>query len=534
MHAPDESSADGDRVPPTAGECAEQLDPQRVSDRLSLYRYATADEHAVTYIALMRLFTSSLLVDLSAAEAAHALRDAGIDLSADVVQARCEQLERWGNVVRSVRDARVTTVSEYRWSRSRFQVSKLGGRVHRQVEDVLRAGEGAREVARELLGGAVATLDRILARLDDHVATGAPMDADALAGDVTSVFTNHQLFTDSVRDFYAYLNHVLARYDLAGAEYAQFKTLLLEYVDLITADVARHAPALTTRLLAVMDCLDPLLETLASLPALTGPDGTPAERSPGRDRQDWEALTAWYGAESGRSGPDMLRGAADRALGQLITNARRILATAGTGVSRHSDFIRLARWFEAADADTAHRIFDAAFGAYPARHVFLGPDHDLDHTVVTTSWWDADPVDVPLSLRERGDRTPRGRNAPVPDPGLEREQLLAEAEEEERARRAAGAELLAAARLNGAVVSPAARDLVLALLGDLLAANQDLRQTCERTEPDLGLALRVTPGPGATVLMSDDGRLVVHGLSLTVVADTIAGDLLDDTLEARA
>lgn len=488
------------------------------ADRLSLFRYLTAEEKT-SYIALMRLFTSSLLVDLSATEAAQGLADAGMSLPAEVVQQRCEKLEQWGNLVRSVRDARVSTVSEYRWSRARYQVSKLGGRVHRQAEEILRAGEGAREVARELLGGIVATLERIKERLDDHRRTDLPLDADALAGDVTSIFANHRLFTDSVRDFYAYLNHVLARYDLAGAEYAQFKGLLLDYVDLITADVARHAPAVTARLQRVTVHLEPILAALESLPTLTGPDGSPAERSPGRTRQEWAALAAWYGAEEGRSGPELLRAAAERALGQLITNARRILASAGTGVSRHGDFIRLARWFEASDPDTAHRLFDAAFGCYPSRHLFLGPDHDVDHTPVTTSWWDADPVDVPLSLRERGDRTARGRPSPVPDPGLEREQLLGEAEEEEQARAAAAAEILAAANLDGAKVSPAARDLVLDLLGDLLAANQDLGEACEQADAGLGLTLRARAGGRhQTVLSSDDGHLVVHGLALTVLA----------------
>lgn len=42
-----------------------------------------------------------------------------------------------------------------------------------------------------------------------------------------AVFSNQRLFTESVRDFYAYLAGTLSRYDLAGEEYAQFKELLL-------------------------------------------------------------------------------------------------------------------------------------------------------------------------------------------------------------------------------------------------------------------------------------------------------------------
>jgi hypothetical protein len=37
-------------------------------------------------------------------------------------------------------------------------------------------------------------------------------------------------------------------------------------------------------------------------------------------------------------------------------------------------FLRLARWFSAADDEQAHRLYDAAFGAYPARHLLFWPD----------------------------------------------------------------------------------------------------------------------------------------------------------------
>jgi hypothetical protein len=128
-------------------------------------------------------------------------------------------------------------VRDFLRSRSRYQASKLGGRVHRDAEAVLAAGEGAQEVARELHGAMVGLLDRILTQLLEPEA-----DAEALAADVTTVFNNQQLFNESVRNFYAYLNAVLSRYDLAGEEYRRFKELLLEYIDLITADVSRHTP----------------------------------------------------------------------------------------------------------------------------------------------------------------------------------------------------------------------------------------------------------------------------------------------------
>ena len=190
-------------------------------DRTDLFRYLIA-ENSPQYRALMSLFAGPLLADLSAAEAAFQLTGAAGTMTVEDVAAACKQLEAWGNLVRGVRDARVATVRDYLRSRTRYQASKLGGRVHREAEAVLAAGDGARDVARELLGTIVDLLERITSRLV-RVNPGSPLDVTALAADVTTVFNNQTVFNESVRDFYAYLNAVLTRYDLAGTEYQQFK-----------------------------------------------------------------------------------------------------------------------------------------------------------------------------------------------------------------------------------------------------------------------------------------------------------------------
>lgn len=477
--------------------------------RRDLFRYLTADE-AQDYLAILDLFTETLLADLSAADVCDHLAERGIAMDRDTAEVRCKQLLDWGNLVGSIRDARVTTVTEYLRSRSRYQVSKLGGRVHRDARAVLAATEGAREVARELLGQIVDALDRLLAAL---AADGDDRDPVALAGEVTAIFSNQRVFTESVRDFYAYLAQVLSRYDLGGEEYAQFKDLLLDYIDLITADVNRHAPAVAARIERLLPDLDRLLAIMADLPSLTTPDGDAVERAQGHDREDWQALAEWYGTSGGNSGPEQLRAAAGQALGQLITNAKRLVDTSGAGYSRRADLLRLAGWFNDTDDTTAHRLYAAAFLGYPSRHLSLGPDDDIRVTP-GTSWWDADPVDVPVSLRERGDRTIRGRSSRVPDPTTDRAMLERDARQEAEYRRAVAAELIAAGRLHGARLSGAARDLLLDRLSELFARQED-----QRTDTDLGLVLIAEPGP-STIIDGDDGRLTVDGLQLSVRAES--------------
>ncbi|MFI0777298.1 TIGR02677 family protein [Streptomyces sp. NPDC021212] len=492
--------------------------PEAPSERLSLFRYLTA-ENSGDYLAIMRLFSSTLLADLSAAEVVNLLREEGRNLDTDAVEERCRMLVRWGNLIRSLRDARVPTIADYRNSRARFQMSTLGGRVQRQVEDLFRATDGAREVAREVLGHTVGVLDRIHERL-----SGTAPDAEALAAEVTTVFNNQALFSESARDFYSYLGSVLTRYDLVGEEYATLKGLLLEYVELISNDVARHSPAIVERLARLDPLLPSLVDLLSALPGLEA-GGGPVERLPGRSLSDWAQLSAWYTGSTGRSGPAQLRAAAEQALGQLITNAKRMLSAGGTGASRRADLLRLAALLATADAEQAERAFASAFGAYGMRHLSGGAEEPDTQVSPTTSWWHAPPIEVPLSLRERGDRTARGRSSRVPDPGTDRIWLTAQAEQEAGRLRAAVAELIAARTMHGAQVSEYAREVLLDYVGDFMARHQVLPPDEPVTMPfeDVGMSLVVTYSKGRnTVVRSPDGTCcVIHGLIVRV--EQIAG-----------
>jgi uncharacterized protein (TIGR02677 family) len=482
-----------------------------LDERRDLFRYVTAD-NAAEYLAIMDQFTQTLLTDLSAAEVSEALEKRGIVLSPEDAETRCGSLVRWKNLMPSARDPRVPTVAALRYTRARFQVTRLGGTVHRQVTKVLQMRDGAREVARELLGSMAALLSKIL-RQAHHPRS---IDAEALAADVTTVFTNQAYFADSIRDFYAYLSSVLVRYDLAGEEYASFKGLLLEYVHLIDTDVSRHSPAVLKCLEDLQPVLDHVLNALDSLPGLSSADGAPVERLPGRQYNDWAELQAWYsGGEGGLSGPAQLRAAAESALGQLLTNARRMLTPGGTGGARRSDLMHLAGLFAQASVEEAHRGFSAAFGAYPARHVSFGPEEAGSRDTASTSWWDASPVDVPVSLR---DRTARGAAARVPDPGLDITRLQEEAAQELAARRTAGAELAAAGVLDGVLLTPAARDLLLELVSMALAKEVSLSEAVRVDDVELNVAVNVAESDTDTVIRSDDGDTTFLCLALKASA----------------
>jgi uncharacterized protein (TIGR02677 family) len=494
---------------------AEMGEPTAASaEHLDLFRYLAADER-LDYIAIMTRFTSSLLADMSAATATEQLAVVGTQLDTDIVEARCKQLVRWGNLVPSLRDARVSTVADYLRARSRYQVSSLGGRVHRGALEIMDATDGAREVARELLGQIAESLDQIPTLLNQPASEDR---AERLSGIVTTIFNNQRLFTASVTDFYAYLSGVLSRFDLAVEEYAEFKGLLLDYIDLITADVNRHSPLIAAALDRVVEQLDVLLAVLAGVQGLDLGGDVAVERSSGRTRIEWEQLRHWYTGGGDESGPAQLRAAAGQALGQLLANAKRMLDATTTGYSRRADLLRLATWFDTSSNDVAHRLFAATFGAYPARHLLLGPDEPDPRVGPTTSWLDADPITVPVSLRERGDRVARGRVSRVPDQTADRRLIEAAAGQEAERNAAAAEELATAGSLNGARLSPAARDLLLGELASLLALQGDPLDSSEVTNHDIGLTLRADPG-GDTVIESSDGTLTVHGYALTACTE---------------
>jgi hypothetical protein len=117
----------------------------------------------------------------------------------------------------------------------------------------------------------------------------------------------------------------------------------------------------------------------------------------------------------------------------------------------------------------------------------------------------------------------------VLDPGLERELLLKEAQEEAERQAAAAAELIASGNLDGARLSPAARGLLLNRFRALMAAEQDLKEAASHTDTSLGLTLTVIPAEGhSTVIHSDDGVLTVHDLFLWVYPADVPFTVIED------
>ncbi|WP_255027079.1 DUF2397 domain-containing protein [Rhodococcus sp. GA1] len=486
-----------------------------------LFRHLVADE-ADEYLAVMDCFTDLLLADLSADDIAVSCARRGVALDIAVVDARCRSLVRWGNLALTSggtdgggshrRSAPETASTEVR---ARYRPTPAGLRVHRETGRLLSTSDDVRGVARVSLRCVADGLARIEELLVDD---GNVPDRDELAAHVTALFAHHRMFTDSVADFYSHLAEILSRLEHSGRpehssdreragavdDYAETKNLLLDYVDVIGSDVERLAPLVAGRLDRIRPRLDSLLGALRESGL---PNTVPG--SPGRRRTDWDELAQWYAEDAG---PRRMREAAAEALNRLLVRTRRIMAST-PGFSHRADLLRLARWFTESSDEQGHRLFAATFGAFPSRHLLLGPDETDPRVGAGTSWWRADPVVVPVSLRERGDHTSLGAVGRLPDsmPGRVRADELAR--RESRRRSDAVAELSAAGDLHGADLSAEARDVLLDVLAAALAGHLTTDGPVQVDDPDLGLSLTAEPGAD-TVVHSPDGDLTVHGFRL--------------------
>ncbi len=167
-------------------------------------------------------------------------------------------------------------------------------------------------------------------------------------------------------------------------------------------------------------------------------------------------LTAWYTGRRGRSGPDQLRGAADQALGQLLSNAE-------------TDARRRRHW-----GVPARRPAEAGHLVRHSRHGYLSPALRRRVRCLPDPARDPRPEEdnaVPARPPRGGTTTRSGRapepartrrplrpraNLTDPRPGAHPRTAHRPGARRDERKRLAAAELCAVGHLNGAQVSPAA------------------------------------------------------------------------------
>jgi uncharacterized protein (TIGR02677 family) len=177
-------------------------------------------------------------------------------------------------------------------------------------------------------------------------------------------------------------------------------------------------------------------------------------------------------------------------------NERRVARS-----DRAADLKKLALWFAECDHDEdAHRLWRAAFGLTPARHLRVDArtlSTREDRPVPpTTSWLQAPAIEISPRLRATGRSIRPGRADSVIDRTAEKEELARLAEQE--AQQIAGAQRRLAAhhatRLSEFdVLDDREFELFLDLLSEALSRRPSETSSLEATSTDGTLRIRLLP-----------------------------------------
>lgn len=498
-----------------------------------LFRYVTVDEWR-DYRAIMGVFAGTSFAEFTPDDVAQRLD--GSDrrrLDVTVVAARLEQLRTWGNLTVSSSVGNPSSLADYYKRRNRYLITPAAQEVHDVVEGVLSRVDDVRDVSTGRLGAIRVALEQ-LASLDPTSA-----EPERLRDAVRAVFDPMAAFTTEVTQFFAAINEWQSRYDLDEDEFRLFAEVLVGYVAERLGEIEQLSRPIGHLLVDLEPAVPQLVAHMGrGLADRVERAGLAASVStghvPGSTQQDWEHLAAWFVPQLGRPPRlERLRRDAVSAIRTLTQNLTRLSREGVGAASRRADFLRLAQFFDQAAGvgpDHVHRVAAAALGAYPSSHYGVAAADVDDPVSPMTSWWDAPGAPVPISLRERGDRTNRGTASPVRDRSTERKLLLLRREEAQRARRRIDAELLALALVDGASLSAPAfarlQQLVSSATFSLGPTSSDAAGGSGRAQVD-GLCCTVERAPGTTVSVnSPEGTLTFLDLRISLDAapeDAAAG-----------
>jgi uncharacterized protein (TIGR02677 family) len=192
---------------------------------------------------------------------------------------------------------------------------------------------------------------------------------------------------------------------------------------------------------------------------------------------------------------------------------RRLTESATRPITRASELVHLARWFNRCESGEAHRLFDAAFGLAPPNH--LGQDDDdPDRTSAAVSWWSAPPVGVPVTLREYGRRAPAPPPAAAVDYRETKARLAVEHRESQSARINAASQL-AARPIDKRLLTAGEMSLLLELLDRALHQRPVEGNFKVEVEAE-GVRLILATSDRSVVITTAAGTLTLPGAELEV------------------
>jgi uncharacterized protein (TIGR02677 family) len=339
--------------------------------------------------------------------------------------------------------------------------------------------------------------------------------------------------------------------DLHGIKveaFLAYKQTLIDYLERFIGELVIATHEIAARLVAIEKLgIEALLESAARRDAI---DAIEHER-PSRVaeaqtlwRARWTGFRGWFIGQAGRqSQAEILRSRARAAIPALLGAVARINERRITRSDRVADLQMLARWFAEAPSDgDAHRLWRAAFGLAPARHLRVDEDTLLrreQHPITAqTSWLKADQLRISPRIRQTGRHVAKGPAKSVVDRSKEKELLAQLARDESRLIAAAQRRLATLRRVRLSELAPlesAELEVFLDLLGEALALKMSASEKVVAHSSDGSLRIQLEPvlPTVQAVVTTADGTFqgADHYVTISAAFDAPELVLTDEPLE---
>lgn len=438
-------------------------------------------------------------------EDVHEALEADVELPS--VADALERLVDWGNLRADPDTSRVTTVEDFHRARFLYQLTKRG----EAAEQALQAYDDALGRRGALQAVALADIAAQLRALLELARQREP-DSAKVHLLLRSLVERYTDLADNAQAFMGSLQRTIDLHDSGAEAFLAYKDRLVDYLERFIKDLVSTGSEIarlvgTIERVGVGRLLDIAARREAEDAAPGADDGGGDAREHERARSRalwqgrWQGFRAWFVSEPRHpSQAKHLRSQARAAIPQLLQVVAVLNERRAGRSDRSADFRSLARWFaQAPDEPSLHRLWRAAFGLSPARHLSIDDDTIEARTgnpvPATTPWAAAPPLQISPRLRATGSFERRGKANRIIDRSVSRRHLaeLAACENEQTA--AARAALVTTHPTSLAdlgILDHAAFRHFLMLLGDALATRTRGDRTVETTTSDGTMAIRLT------------------------------------------
>ncbi len=431
---------------PSASRTSSQSDAVE-QDLFAGFAYLTADK-APLYRAIVEVFAEAkagFLLHLRPVEVQTRLTQRYVSFDGEIaaVEQALTQLCDW-QVLEAYNDnADVATLADFRRRKLQYQLTASGEAVYESTQQYLRR-------LNQRITMDAAALSRIHDSLTELAVLGAAetIDAERAFGVLRQVVTDVDDLTTRAQSFFRWLHEQTdsRRSDLET--FLAYKERLIEYLREFVGELLTRGARIAMVLRELSAMSDHLLEAITEEETrdtydTADPTGT-AFRNETRAKWNirWQGLRRWFLDDAaGPAQSRQLQAAARAAIPKVLALAQQQRLRRGNRSDRAADLRELAAWFIEADDDRdAHRLWRAAFGLAPARHLTVDSNRleELDTAPVSpdTPWADAPPVIIDPQLRRSGRQRTANAVRSIVDTSAARQQLkqqLAQEREEEAA-----------------------------------------------------------------------------------------------------